>query len=363
MSQSTLVAPDLAPGRTHTRTRRRVRLLRPALMIGGIAAVIVASTLYWLNGGGGVFIDDAYVQADKVALSTDVSGLVATIPVHEGEHVTKGQVLFTLDKRQFRIAVDGARADLDEAALTMQAMKNDYQRMLRDIGAKQAQVQSDQADLNRYAGLVRSGGVTRQAYDNARYKLDVDQQQLASAQAQAEVQLAKLGGSADIDVKQTPTYLAAAAKLAEAERELADTAVRAPFDGIVTRVSTLQPGMYLAASTAAFGLVSTDHVWVEAEPKETELTWVEPGDHVGVTVDSYPGRTWDGVVESVAPASDNEFSVLPAQNSSGNWVKVVQRLPLRVRIDRHPGEPELRAGMSAGVTIITDHQRSLSDLL
>jgi membrane fusion protein, multidrug efflux system len=361
MSQSTLVAPELAPGRPQVRRRRRA-LLRPLLMIGGVVAVAVGATLYWFNGGGSVYIDDAYVEADKVALSTDVSGLVATIPVHEGEQVQKGQVLFTLNPKQFQIAVDGARADLNQAALTMQAAKNDYQRMLRDIAAKQAQADSDQADLNRYAGLVRSGGVTRQIYDDARFKFAVDQQQVESAKAQAEVQLAKLGGNADIDVKLTPTYLTAEAKLAEAQRELNDTVVRAPFDGIVTRVSTLQPGMYLSASTAAFGLVSTDHMWVEVEPKETELTWVKAGDHVDVTFDTYPGRNWDGVVESVAPASDNEFSVLPAQNSSGNWVKVVQRIPLRVRVDRHPGDPELRAGMSAEVNIVTNHERHLSDL-
>jgi membrane fusion protein (multidrug efflux system) len=148
----------------------------------------------------------------------------------------------------------------------------------------------------------------------------------------------------------------------EAQRELDHTVIYAPFDGIVTQVDTVQPGMYLAASTAAFGIVSTQDVWVEANPKETELTWVKPGDSVDVDVDTYPGRTWKGVVESIAPNSGSEFSVLPAQNTSGNWVKVVQRIPVRVRVDMKPGDPPLRAGMSADIDIDTGHVRTLSDL-
>ena len=135
-------------------------------------------------------------------------------------------------------------------------------------------------------------------------------------------------------------YLKAKAQLDEAQRQLDHTVIYAPFDGIVTQVDQVQPGMYLAASTAAFGLVSTEHVWIEANPKETELTYVKPGDPVEVTVDTYPGRTWKGEVESIAPNSGSEFSVLPAQNTSGNWVKVVQRIPVRIRVDRQPDDPD-----------------------
>jgi membrane fusion protein (multidrug efflux system) len=154
----------------------------------------------------------------------------------------------------------------------------------------------------------------------------------------------------------------AKARLDEAQRELDHTVIYAPFDGIVTQVDTVQPGMYLAASTAAFGIISTQHLWVEANPKETELTWVKPGDPVDVTVDTYPGRIWKGEVESIAPNSGSEFSVLPAQNTSGNWVKVVQRIPVRIRVDRKPGDPELRAGMSVEAEIDTDHHRTWHDL-
>ena len=345
-----------------TRSRRRTRVLRPLLMLGGIAAVIVGSGAYWLSSGRYVSIDDSYVRAAKVSLSTDVSGPVLSVPVHEGDEVKRGDLLFRLDPTQFQIAVDGARAKLAETALSLDAMKADYIRMLRDIAAREAQVSADQARFGRYATLVGKGDVPRQDFDDARYKLEADQGALDSVRQVAQVQLARLGGNPNVDVTTMPAYIEAAAQLAEAQRQLDHTVVRAPFSGVVTQVDAIQPGMYLSANTAAFGLVSTEHVWVEASPKETELTWVKPGDHVEVTVDTYPGRTWDGVVESIAPNSGSEFSILPAQNSSGNWVKVVQRIPLRVRVDRKPGEPDLRAGMSVVVDVDTGHKRTVADL-
>jgi membrane fusion protein (multidrug efflux system) len=235
--------------------------------------------------------------------------------------------------------------------------------MQRDVEARQAQVQADQANFDRYANLVKGGGVTRAEYDDARFRLAADRAAVESLKVQAEVQLARLGGNADIDVTRTPEYLKALAQLDEAQRQLDDSVIRAPFDGIATQVDQVQPGSYLAASTAAFGLVSTERVWVEANPKETELTHVRPGDPVRVTVDTYPGHVWQGKVESIAPSSASEFSILPAQNASGNWVKVVQRIPLRVQVERHPGDPELRAGMSAVADIDTGHIRHLRDLV
>ncbi|HYZ23330.1 MAG TPA: HlyD family secretion protein, partial [Rhodopila sp.] len=303
-----------------------------------------------------------YVQADSMTLSTDVSGIVAEIPVHEGEHVKKGQVLFRLDPLKFQIALDNARADLAQTRLTIESMKADYQAALRNAAAKEQQVNSDRDTYNRYAALVKQHAVTQQETDDARYKLAADQQAYDSAVAQARAALAKLDGNPDIRVEDMPSYKQAQARLAEAEREMDHSVVRAPYDGIVTQVNKLQIGMYLGASTAAFGLVSTDHVWVEAQPKETQLTYVRPDQPVDVTFDIYPGRTWHGTVQSIAPATDQNFSLLPAENSSGNWVKVVQRIPVRVRVDLKPGEPPLRAGMSAEVDIDTGHQRTLADL-
>ncbi|HEY2131622.1 MAG TPA: HlyD family secretion protein [Acetobacteraceae bacterium] len=345
------------------RAKARRKVLRPLLMLGGIAVVVAGSGYFWLTGGRYVSIDDAYVRAAKLAVTTDVSGVVSEVAVKEGQRVKRGDLLFRLNQRPFLIALAGAKANLAQTALMLQAMQRDYQRMLRDADARQAQVQADQATYDRYANLVKGGSVTRAEYDDARFKLASDQAALESLRVQAQVQLAKLGGDAQTEVTRLPQYLQAQAQVDEAQRQLEHTEVHAPFDGIATQVDTLQPGMYLAAATAGFGLVSTEKVWVEANPKETDLTNVKPGDPAELSVDTYPGHSWKASVESIAPASGSEFSVLPAQNSSGNWVKVVQRIPLRVRIDRQPGDPELRSGMSVLVDIDTGHTRHFADLI
>lgn len=347
---------------TKPKTTSRSRLLRPALMVGGIVAVAIAVLVFWLHGGRIVSIDNAYIRADKLVLATDVSGIIADVPVHEGQAVNAGDVLFRLEDRQFQIALRSAQADLAQTELQLEASKRDYQRMLRDVAAKQAQVAMDQARFDRAAGLVTRGDVSRQAYDDARFQLATDQESLRSLQLAAQVQLARLGGNPDADITRLPAYLKAKAAVDEAQRQLDHATVRAPMDGIVTGVAAAQPGLYLAASAGAFGLVATGHAWVEANPKETDLTWVRPGNPVHVTVDTYPGRTWNGTVDSIAPASGSEFSILPAQNSSGNWVKVVQRISIRIRLDRTQEDPPLRAGMSVEAAVDTGHTRSLRDL-
>ena len=352
------VAEPVAKNRL--RSRRSLRFL---LMGGGVLAVAAGSFAYWLNSGQWMSSDDAYVNSDKVALSTDISGVVQRVPVQEGQEVKAGDVLIQLDPRQFQIALDAARADLNQTRLTLLAAKDDYQRMLHDIAARQAQVQDDQANTDRLAALVGRGDTPRQQYDDARYKLDADAAALRSTAVQAQAQLARLNGDPNVDVTTLPAYKLGEAHVAEAQRQLDHASVRAPFDGVVTQVSSLQPGMFLPAGTAAFGLVSMDRVWVDAQPKETELTWVKPGDTADVTVDTYPGHVWHGTVESISPASGSQFAILPAQNASGNWVKVVQRIPMRVRVDVHPGDPMLRAGMSAVVDVNTGHKRALGDLL
>ncbi len=363
MSQ-TIAAPRLvAAEETPVHARQRSKLLRPILMLGGIAVVAVASLLFWLNGGRYVSIDNAYVRASKVAVTTDVSGTVTEVNVLEGQRVKAGEVLFRLSSYKFEIAVAGAKAKLDEVELSLRAMKVDYQRMLRDVEAKQAQVQADQAAFERYSNLVRGGGVTRADFDDARFRLAANKAVVASLTELAQVQLAKLGGDPDVDVTTMPQYLMAKSTVDEAQRQLNKAILTAPFDGIATQVESIQPGMYLTAGTPAFGLVSYNRVWVEASPKETDITHVKIGDTVTVTVDTYPGRVWRGAVESISPASGAEFSILPAQNASGNWVKVVQRIPLRIKVERAPGDPELRAGMSVVVSIDTGHVRRVADLL
>ena len=360
MASATTHGGTIAIG-TATRSRRKV--LRPILMIGGVAIVAVGAGWWWLQGGRYVSIDDAYVRAAKLAVTDDISGIVGEVAVHEGQHVQQGDLLFRLQDRQIQIALAGAKASLAQTALTLEAMKHDYKRMLLDADVKQQQVQSDQASFDRYANLVKGGGVTRAEYDDARYKLAADKASLDSLKQQADVQLARLGGNAEADVTTMPQYLQVKAQVEEDQRQLDHTLVHAPFGGIVTNVEATQPGMYLATATAAFGLISDEHVWIEANPKETELTWVKPGDPVTIMVDTYPDHVWHGSVDSIAPASASEFSILPAQNSSGNWVKVVQRLPVRIKVDRQPGDPALRAGMSVEADIDTGHERHFSDLM
>lgn len=349
-------APKAAPAKP------RRSLIRPILMLGGIAVVIVGVGYVWLTGGRYISTDDSYVQAAEVNTTTDVSGIVSRVLVHEGERVTKGQELFRLAQHHFRIALDGAKAKLAQTAEALAAEKEDYQRMLKDVDTQQAQVAQDQADFGRYAALIHSGGVTRAEYDDAKFKLAADQARLESLQEQAKTQLAKLGGDIDRPIDQMPEYQSGAADVAEAQRQLDHTIVYAPFNGIVTNVESLQPGHYLTAAASAFGLVSSDDVWVTAQYKETQLTHVRPGQTVTISVDTYPGQTWTGAVQSIAPATGSQFSLLPAENSSGNWVKVVQRIPVRITITGGPKDLPLRAGMSVEVSVDTGHERHLSDL-
>jgi membrane fusion protein (multidrug efflux system) len=186
---------------------------------------------------------------------------------------------------------------------------------------------------------------------------------MAMAQRQADSVLAQLGGDANKPTQDNPQYLQAKAQVDKAERDLRRTIVRAPVDGIVTNVDTLQPGNYLQGSQPAFSLVASDHVWIEAHLKETDLTYVRPGDPAEISVDAYPGTEWKASVATISPATGAQFSVLPAQNSSGNWVKVVQRLPVRLKVDANDNAPPLRAGMSVVVDIDTGHTRTLSGLL
>jgi membrane fusion protein (multidrug efflux system) len=224
-------------------------VLRPLLMVAGVVAVAVAAAALWLRGGAVVSVDNAYIHAAKLAVSTDVSGIVAQVDVHEGQAVRRGEVLLRLDDRAFRIALQGAQAALAQTTLDVAAMKQDYQRALRDVQAQQAIEQSDQADFNRFENIIRTGAVTQAETDDARFKLAGDRQRIESLRSQAQTLLARLNGDAQIDPASTPAYLQARARVDEAQRELDHTVIRAPFDGVATQVEAVQPGMYLAAAT------------------------------------------------------------------------------------------------------------------
>jgi membrane fusion protein (multidrug efflux system) len=339
------------------------------LMTAGILIVIAGSAVFWLRGGRFATTDDAYVQDAKLLVTTDVSGVVSTVNVHENQAVKAGDLLFQLDLLPFQITLDSATANLHATALTIESMKADYRVTLSNVDAQQSQVQLDQVTYDRYAALVQEDNVSRALYDQARYTLQLDKNKLVSLQQQAQVQLAKLDGNPDITVTEHPLYRQIKSQVDEAQRQLDHASVRAPFSGVVTQVDALQPGTYLVSQTAALtgagaiALVSSDRVWVTAQMKETDLSYVKPGDHVDVTVDTYPDRVLSGHVESVSPASGSEFSVIPAQNTSGNWVKVVQRIPVRIAIDAKANALVLRSGMSVYVSIDTGHRRALRDLI
>lgn len=351
-----------APALGKSRGASASRMLRPILMIGGTALILVLVLLYWLFTGGSVSVTDTYVRAARVSLSTDVSGLVQKVDVHDHEQVKAGQVLFRLDPSRFTVAIDQAKAKLGEVRQQVEGARHAYKAQLAKINVQQAVVANDRQNYQRYAALVRGGGVTKSDYDNAKYKLQGAEATLDAMQAQSGVDLAKLSGNPQIKVADTPQFKAAAAAVATARLNYRHSIVKAPFDGVVTETEKLEPGMFLPAGTAAFGLVSTSNVWIRSQPKETQLTWVKPGDKVNIHIDTYPGKLWHGVVASISPASGSSFSILPAENSSGNWVKVVQRIPLRVNIKSGPKDLVLRNGMTAEVDIITGHQHKLSNL-
>jgi membrane fusion protein, multidrug efflux system len=348
--------------------RQDSRRLRIHLMVGGVALVALVSAVVWFMGGRYVSTDNAYVRAAKLMVSTDISGIVSEVNVKEGQSVKAGDVLFQVDPKPFGIALDSAKASLAQTALNIDSMKQDYRRILSDIASQEAQVSLAQANYDRADALVKTGSGSRATYDQMRFTLETAKKQLQSLNDQAKVQLARLAGKADIAPEDHPTYRQIKAQVDEAQRQLDHTTVRAPFNGIVTQVAALQPGTYLVAQTAALtntgavALVSNDDLWVDANMKETDLTYVRIGNHVDIYVDTYPDRTWSGTVESISPASGAEFSLLPAQNSSGNWVKIVQRISVRVKVERKSDDPPLRSGMSVYVDIDTKHRRSPADL-
>ncbi|MGH8295806.1 MAG: universal stress protein [Steroidobacteraceae bacterium] len=355
-------APSPTPAPAHplpSATSRRMRLLLFVLLP---VALIIAFIAYAL-GGGTVSTDDAYVEADTVGISTDVSGIVAQVYVKENQAVTRGQILYSLRDRQYRYALDRANAQLAAARDGLLALQASYREMQAKIAQAQYDLGYNQVQFKRARNLARAHIVSSTGYDTAHRNLESAQQALVSLHEQLAGISANLNGHPAGPLEQYPQYQSALAARNEAAREFAHTVVRAPFEGIVTSVASIQPGRYLAASTTAFYLVDTDHVWVHADPKETQLTYVRPGQAVAVTIDTYPDRSWHGTVASISPAAAQQFSLLPAENTSGNWVKVVQRIPVRIVVDTSGRKlPPLRAGMSAEISIDTGHTRGWSIL-
>jgi len=333
------------------------------LMIGGVAIVLGVSAYFWLTGGRYVGTDDAYVKAAQLMVSTDVSGLVKEVDVREGQTVKKGDILFRIDPQPFQIALENAKAALAQTVIDNESNKANYRRDLEQINAQQAQVNLNKVTLGRYTTLAKENAIAGTVYDTARMNYLSAQATVDSLKQAAQVDLAKLNGNPNLPAEQSPGYMKAKAQVDEMQRQLDHTVVRAPFDGVVAEVDSLQPGTLVISAMSAFtttsavGLVSTNNVWVEGNMKETDLTHVHPGARVDVTIDTYPGCTWHGTLQAVSAASGSAFSPLPAENTSGNWVKVVQRIPVRVKLDKSSCNQELRAGMSAIISIDTGKRR------
>src|ERR1700686_601347 len=338
---------------------RPKRSLRRPLMFALLPLVLIVGGYFYVTGGAVMSTDNAYVQADMVGLSTDVSGIVTAVLLRDNQKVAKGDVLFKLDDLQFRLALDRAKAQIGNTRNDLVALQASYRNMQAQIDQAQKDVDFNMVNFKRQEQLIANNFTPKATFDAARNTLQGSQQKLASLQQQLAGIAANLNGDPDAPIENHPRYKDAVATRDEAARQLAHTVVRAPFAGIVTNVPSLQPGQYLAAAATAFNIVSTDHVWVQASPKETELTYVKPGQQATVEVDGYPGQQWTGSVDSISPASASCFSLLPAENTSGNWVKVVQRIPVRVRVIDAPGKPPLRVGMSVELNVDTGHERGL----
>jgi membrane fusion protein (multidrug efflux system) len=321
-------------------------------------ALIVAGYVY-VTGGAVMSTDNAYVQADMVGVANDVAGIVSTIAVKENQKVAVGDVLFKLDTRPFQLALDRTNAQLGSTRNDLVALQASYRNMQAQIAQAQADIDYYDVTFQRQQQLAKNNFTPQSSFDSARRDLQVAQQKLVSLKQQLAGVVAQLNGTPDAAVEDYPKYKEMLAARDEAARQLDHATVRAPIAGIATKVPSLQPGQYLAASTSAIAIVATDRLWVQAQPKETELTFVKPGQKAIVEVDTYPGVQWTGTVESVSPASSSSFSLLPAENTSGNWVKVVQRIPMRVKLDPAPDKPQLRMGMSVELSIDTGHPRGV----
>ncbi len=342
--------------------RRRPRNLRRILLALGPVLVLAGGLCAYMAGGRYVSTDNAYVHAGKLTVATDVSGIVADVAVRESQKVEKGQVLFTLDQEPFKIALAGAEANLGAVRNQIATLQANYRQKLAQIEQAKTDVGFFETTTQRQQDLLKRGVAAQATFDQAKRDLDASRERLLVAQHDAEATLAQLGGNANGKVEENANFLSAQAQVDKARRDLTRTTVLAPIPGIVTNVDALQVGEYLPAAQAAFSLVSSADIWVEANPKESDLANLKVGDSATITIDAYPGRTWHATVTSLAPATGAEFSVLPAQNATGNWVKVVQRVPIRLSVDTPAGAPPLRTGMSAYVEIDTGHHRQIGDL-
>jgi membrane fusion protein (multidrug efflux system) len=355
LPQAAVEPPKTAP------EKPRRSLKRPLLLYGVPLLVVLGSAVAYLNGGRYVETNNAYVKADKAIIAAEVSGKIVEVAVKENDHVERGQLLFRLDDTPYKLALGRADAALAQTAQDIAAMKLQYKQAVAEIELAQNNVAYSRVTYNRQVGLVERKIGSISDLDDAKHNLDTAMKQQELAGQRASKILVDLNGNADIAVEDHPRYQQAKSDRDQAALDLQRTMVTAPFSGIASKKPEV--GAYVERGNAVMSLVSDGDMWVEANFKETDLTYLRPNQSVEVRIDTYPDHDWHGSVQSLSEATGSEFALLPAQNATGNWVKVVQRVAVRITLDHGEGDPPLRSGMSATVTVDTGHSRTLRDLL
>ena len=337
-----------APEQAEKPKRSRRRFVVMAVVPGLLLAV---GGYFWLTGGRYASTDNAYVQQDKVTITADVSGRIVEVAARENDAVAAGQLLFQINPEPYRIALAGAEAGLASARLQVEQLRAAYEQAMAEEAAAADDVDFKQKSFERQQGLLKKGVASQASFDTAENDLHTAQQDLSQAKQRTEAALAALGGDAAIKTDDHPLVLAAIAKRDQSQLDLADTAVKAPSAGVVAQSDRLQVGQYVTAATPVLALVETGHSWVEANFKETDLTRMKVGEPATITIDAYPDHSFTGEVSSIGAGTGAEFSLLPAQNATGNWVKVVQRVPVRISFSDPDHQVPLRSGLSASVSV------------
>ncbi len=346
-----------APTQSGGFTRPRGKRLRNILLIGiPVLAVIVGGGIY-LMGGRYVSTDNAYVGAQKVLITPDISGKVLKVEVKEGQHVKAGDILLSLDSQPYQLALDQAKAKLTLAKVDYEKMKTNLTALtsMSDLGKKSVDLK--QRDVDRKNKLFSSQAGSQADLDTAVGALVTAQQLEQFTEQQRDTNLSQLLGDPNLPLEKFPEYAQAKAALDNAQRDLDHTTLRAPIAGTATQVDNIQLGRFVAAGGPILSVIDDQAPWVDANPKETDITYLRVGQKVSLDVDSFPNHTFKGTVIAVSPGTGAQFSILPAQNATGNWVKVVQRVPVRIAFDKNEDLRLLRSGMSVNVEIDTGHSR------
>jgi membrane fusion protein (multidrug efflux system) len=353
------VADSAASNRAAATPERTVteRLRRPLMFALPILAAALGAALY-LAAEPYVSTDDAFVRAAKVTVNARVAGQAVEIAVRDNERVRQGQVLFRIDPEPYQIAVDQAEARLGSARLQIEALKTTFRQQQAELQSAKVSATFDEREYDRKKALVASDFTPRAVYERAETNFKVARQHIASIEQQIANTVVALNGNPDIDVDRHPTVRAAKAQLDRAKLDLSYAAVTAPDDGIVTRVDDLQVGGFVNAGAPVFSLLSSRRIWIEANFRETGLTHMRPGQEATIDVDAYPDRTFRAHIVSMSPGTGSDFSVLPPENATGNWVKVVQRLPVRLELDEVDPNRPLFSGISVTTRVDTGYRRT-----